>query len=49
MAPSKVEAELYDNAAAEYARIADCKLEFPVTAYNYRMIVLQAPKPWQAP
>jgi len=49
VAPSKIEAELYDNATAEYARIADGTLEFPITGYNYRMIVLQASKPWQAP
>lgn len=41
--------ELFDNSAEEYARIEDGDLMFPVSRYNYRMIVLQAPKPWQAP
>jgi hypothetical protein len=39
--------ELYDKSKEEYARIKDGMLEFPITEYNYRMIVLQAPKPWK--
>jgi len=47
-APTK-EGELFDNSAAEYARIEDGVVVFPVTEYNYRMIVLQTPRPWKAP
>jgi hypothetical protein len=46
-APKK-EAELYDKSAEEYARIEDGELVFPISEYNYRMIILQAPKPWDA-
>lgn len=45
----KKEGELFDNSAAEYARIENGELVFPISAYNYRMIVLQAPKPWAGP
>jgi len=38
--------ELYDNSAREYARIEDGRIVFPITPYNYRMIVFQAPRPW---
>ena len=38
--------ELYDKSATEYARIENGKLVFPITQYNYRLIILQAPKPW---
>jgi hypothetical protein len=44
-APKK-EGELYDNSAAEYARIENGQLVFPISPYNYRMIVLQTPRPW---
>jgi len=39
--------ELYDKSDEEYARIENGMLEFPITEYNYRMIVLQGPKPWK--
>jgi hypothetical protein len=38
--------ELYDKSATEYARIENGQIVFPITQYNYRMIILQAPKPW---
>jgi len=38
--------ELFDNSEAEYARIENGELVFPITPYNYRMIVLQTPRPW---
>ena len=38
--------ELFDNSAAEQVRIEDGSLVFPITPYNYRLIILQAPKPW---
>jgi hypothetical protein len=39
--------ELYDKSDKESVRIENGELEFPITQYNYRMIVLRAPKPWQ--
>jgi hypothetical protein len=38
--------ELHDKSATEYARIEDGRIVFPITQYNYRMIILQAPRPW---
>jgi len=38
--------ELYDKSATEVAKFENGQLVFPITQYNYRLIILQAPKPW---
>jgi hypothetical protein len=41
----QLEGELYDKAAEENVTIEGDEVTFPITPYNYRMIVFQAPKP----
>ncbi|MFM1550241.1 MAG: hypothetical protein ACKJSG_12625 [Lentisphaeria bacterium] len=38
----EIKGELFDNSEAEYARVENGEVVFPITPYNYRMIVLQA-------
>ena len=38
--------ELYDKSETEYARIENGQLVFPITQYNYLLIILQTPRPW---
>jgi hypothetical protein len=42
----QLEGELFDNSKKEYAHIENNELVFPVTPYNYRLIILQAPRQW---